>query len=168
MLNKDQTLAVLRVVRDRHSLNDTERVAIQRAIEAFDGGTVDKGPALFTALQNLVKINEDHNAAVEKIIGKPPGWNDSYLDAAREALSNTMPVQVKIPKQAAVPTPKPFPEHIDSRFWQDGEHGSANIVSFDGEDVRPVTYVREAGSRADVIRKHNDTVRSILNGTNKG
>jgi hypothetical protein len=38
------------------------------------------------ALTDLVKINEDHNAAIEKIIGRPPGWNDSYLDAARAAL----------------------------------------------------------------------------------
>ena len=38
------------------------------------------------ALEGLVKINEDHNAACAKIIGKHPDWKDTYLDAARQAL----------------------------------------------------------------------------------
>ncbi len=37
------------------------------------------------ALADLVKVNEDHNEAIERVTGKPPGWNDSYLDAARQA-----------------------------------------------------------------------------------
>lgn len=38
------------------------------------------------ALAGLVKINEDWNASVEKIIGRAPNWSDDYLDAARAAL----------------------------------------------------------------------------------
>ena len=41
---------------------------------------------LLEALKELVDINERHNSAIEKIIGKRPGWNDSYLDRAREAI----------------------------------------------------------------------------------
>ena len=41
------------------------------------------------ALRDLVKCNEDHNADMLKVLGNPWNWNDSYLDAAREALSNT-------------------------------------------------------------------------------
>ena len=38
------------------------------------------------ALTELVFINEQHNSAVEEIIGKQVGWSDSYLDNARKAL----------------------------------------------------------------------------------
>lgn len=38
------------------------------------------------ALQNLVTANEEWNAAVQAIIGRPPKWNDDYLREAREAL----------------------------------------------------------------------------------
>ena len=41
---------------------------------------------LETALAQLVKINEAHNAAIEKVMGKPAGWTDDYLANAREAL----------------------------------------------------------------------------------
>lgn len=43
-------------------------------------------PDLLDALDALVKINEDHNNSIQGVIGTPPGWNDSYLDAARKAL----------------------------------------------------------------------------------
>jgi hypothetical protein len=35
-------------------------------------------------LRELVAMNEEHNRAIERIIGRPPMWNDSYLDKARE------------------------------------------------------------------------------------
>lgn len=38
-------------------------------------------------LRELVQINEQHNAAVEKVIGRPVGWKDSYLDRARSLLA---------------------------------------------------------------------------------
>ncbi len=38
-------------------------------------------------LRELVQINEQHNAAVEKVIGRPVGWRDSYLDRARALLA---------------------------------------------------------------------------------
>ena len=44
-------------------------------------------PDLLEALDALVKINEDHNNSIQGVIGTPPGWNDSYLDAARKALA---------------------------------------------------------------------------------
>ena len=44
-------------------------------------------PDLLEALDALVKINEDHHNSIQGVIGTPPGWNDSYLDAARKALS---------------------------------------------------------------------------------
>lgn len=39
------------------------------------------------ALRRLVHANEEWNGAVQKIIGKPPGWSDAYLDAARAELA---------------------------------------------------------------------------------
>lgn len=45
-----------------------------------------KMEAVATALRNLVKVNEDHNAACEEVMGRPLGWKDDYLTAAREAL----------------------------------------------------------------------------------
>lgn len=44
-------------------------------------------PDLLEALDALVKINEDHNNSIQGVIGTPPGWSDSYLDAARKALA---------------------------------------------------------------------------------
>lgn len=41
------------------------------------------------ALSDLVKINEDHNASIEAIIGRPLGWKDDYLNNARQALKET-------------------------------------------------------------------------------
>jgi len=39
------------------------------------------------ALAELVRINEEHNAAVEAVTGRPLDWKDSYLDRARAALA---------------------------------------------------------------------------------
>jgi hypothetical protein len=38
------------------------------------------------ALAGLVRICEEHDAGIADVIGKPPGWKDAYLDAARAAL----------------------------------------------------------------------------------
>ena len=39
------------------------------------------------ALGNLVRMNEEHNAAVEKVMGRPLNWSDNYLNEARAALT---------------------------------------------------------------------------------
>lgn len=52
-----------------------------------DAHLMAAAPDLLEALDALVKINEDHNNSIQGVIGTPPGWNDSYLDAARKALS---------------------------------------------------------------------------------
>jgi len=44
-------------------------------------------PDLLAALIALVAVNESHNCAMEKVIGRPTNWNDSYLDAARAAIA---------------------------------------------------------------------------------
>lgn len=41
---------------------------------------------LFLALKGLVRVNEEHNEAVQKIIGRPLAWKDVYLEEAREVL----------------------------------------------------------------------------------
>src|SRR5205809_571859 len=41
------------------------------------------------ALKDLVHANEEWNAAVEKIVGRPNGWTDAYLDKARAALETS-------------------------------------------------------------------------------
>jgi hypothetical protein len=39
------------------------------------------------ALGNLIRMNEEHNAAVEKVMGRPLNWSDNYLNEARAALT---------------------------------------------------------------------------------
>lgn len=48
--------------------------------------SADARDAVVVALRNLIAINEQHNAEVEKIIGRPLGWKDDYLNEARAAL----------------------------------------------------------------------------------
>jgi len=47
----------------------------------------EAAPALLAALEDLVRINVQHNEAVEKVIGTQVGWKDNYLDAARAAIA---------------------------------------------------------------------------------
>ena len=53
----------------------------------YNANLMAAAPDLLEALDALVKINEDHNKSIQGVIGTPPGWNDSYLDAARKALA---------------------------------------------------------------------------------
>lgn len=46
----------------------------------------EKRDALVEALKELVTVNEVWNRDVQAIIGRPPGWADTYLDKARAAL----------------------------------------------------------------------------------
>lgn len=48
-------------------------------------------PELIAALDGLVRCNEEWNANVQSIIGRPPNWTDGYLDAARAALAKARP-----------------------------------------------------------------------------
>jgi len=43
---------------------------------------------MLDVLGGLVKQHEEWNESVQKIIGRPVGWNDSYLDTARHILAN--------------------------------------------------------------------------------
>lgn len=51
---------------------------------------------------------------------------------------------------------------FDRQFWQEGVAGSANIVTYNGEDVRGVAFVEDSKTRAMLISAHNLVVRSIL------
>ena len=42
---------------------------------------------LLKALRDLVDICETHDQAISQILGKPPGWKDTYLAAARAAIA---------------------------------------------------------------------------------
>lgn len=48
---------------------------------------LERERALREALEGLVRMNEQHNAAVETVIGRPLGWTDEYLNTARAALA---------------------------------------------------------------------------------
>lgn len=52
-----------------------------------DLSVLKAAPDLLARLKELVRVNEEWNAAVEEIIGRPPNWNDSYLDGARAAIA---------------------------------------------------------------------------------
>jgi hypothetical protein len=43
---------------------------------------------LAEALKNLVKANEIWNQGMMDVIGRPPNWNDSYLNEAKQALQS--------------------------------------------------------------------------------
>jgi hypothetical protein len=43
---------------------------------------------LAEALANLVNANETWNQGIMDVIGRPPNWNDSYLNEAKEALQS--------------------------------------------------------------------------------
>lgn len=59
----------------------------RRHESSANASLIASAPDLLEALDALVKINEDHNNSIQGVIGTPPGWNDSYLDAARKALA---------------------------------------------------------------------------------
>jgi len=46
---------------------------------------------LAEALANLVKANETWNQGMMDVIGRPPNWNQSYLNEAKEALQSLTP-----------------------------------------------------------------------------
>ena len=52
-----------------------------------DRHLISAAPDLLEALEALVKANEEWNAAVEKIAGRPANWTDDYLNAARAAIA---------------------------------------------------------------------------------
>ena len=64
----------------RHEMDWASEMSFREKAEA-------QRDALIKALEGLVKINEEHNAAMSSVIGKPVGWKDSYLDAARAAFA---------------------------------------------------------------------------------
>ena len=52
--------------------------------QALGAGGIQR---VVTALADLVRINVEHNAALEKVMGRPADWKDSYLNEARAALA---------------------------------------------------------------------------------
>lgn len=52
-------------------------------------------PELVEALEELVKVNEEWNSAVEQVIGRPAGWNADYLNKAKALLNRLKESNVK-------------------------------------------------------------------------
>lgn len=69
------------VIRDAwvHSTMQKAADLIERQAESLE--------AMASALEGLVRMNEEHNAAVEQVIGRPLNWSDDYLDIARTTLT---------------------------------------------------------------------------------
>lgn len=59
--------------------------SIEQEMEA-NARLIAAAPDLLEALEGLVKINEEHNAAMAVIMGRPANWKDTYLDKARAAI----------------------------------------------------------------------------------
>jgi hypothetical protein len=55
--------------------------------EAADARLIAAAPDMLDALKSLVAANEAWNREVAAIVGREPGWTDSYLDAARAAIA---------------------------------------------------------------------------------
>lgn len=71
---------------------DYVEATVEYAWRHFQAGAAsqrEQVKGMVEALDELVKINEDHNKAVQEIIGGGVtlDWKDSYLDKAREALA---------------------------------------------------------------------------------
>lgn len=60
---------------------------INAAYRASHFKLIEQKAVLLEALKDLVRINEEHNESISKIIGKPLGWKDTYLDVARKAIA---------------------------------------------------------------------------------
>ncbi len=67
---------------------DAQSVPATRKMPAeANARLIAASPDLLEALKGLVRINEQHNEAISKIIGRPFGWKDEYLTAARAAIA---------------------------------------------------------------------------------
>lgn len=63
-----------------------EAVVLPATILIGECDTNQNNAELLEALEALVKVNETWNESIQKITGRPPNWNDSYLDKARAAI----------------------------------------------------------------------------------
>lgn len=67
------------------------RAEVQQQLmaELTAGRTIlrDQRDDLLAALTSLVKANEEHDATIAGIVGKPVAWRDAYLDEARAAIA---------------------------------------------------------------------------------
>lgn len=81
--------SLTRSARDRRRRDARNALAAYRKHQR-EAGIVEVPAAriaeLEEGLRELVRINEEHNAAIGKIIGKPLDWKDTYLDRARALL----------------------------------------------------------------------------------
>lgn len=59
-------------------------------LKAADARLISAAPEMFEALQDLVRINEEHNQSFIDVIGKPLNWKDEYLDSARAAIRKAL------------------------------------------------------------------------------
>lgn len=58
-----------------------------RSAYAVEYIRADIAERMAEALARLIQINEEHNAAISRIIWHPIGWKDDYLNESRSALS---------------------------------------------------------------------------------
>lgn len=80
-------LAPLQTEVERLKYEDEIRQMVEESLRVENDQLKARCDELEAALSGLVTINEQHNAAVAKIIETPLGWKDDYLNTARAALS---------------------------------------------------------------------------------
>ena len=73
--------------------NHTENAVQDRADEHIElhnqiHKVTEQRDRLANALDNLVNANQKWNETMIGIIGRPPNWNESYLNEAKEALQS--------------------------------------------------------------------------------
>lgn len=64
------------------------RIHYAQNIEEELTAVTEQRDRLANALDNLVNANQKWNETMMGIIGRPPNWNDSYLNEAKEALQS--------------------------------------------------------------------------------
>ena len=100
-----------------------ERLPGTRMIPLYTHPASADAERLAEALRDLVRVCEDHDRTLSRILGQPAGWKDLYLTAAREALA-AHPVQAQ---PAAASVTDEMVERARSAFVQ-ADDGSTGIT----------------------------------------
>lgn len=102
---------------------------------------------LAEALEGLVRINEQHNEEISKIIGRPIGWKDDYLNKARDTLARYRAAIAEQEAEAMTLVTGEWYEAVggkarDDGLWAFHRDGRTRCL-FDLTDDNGNTYTRE-------------------------
>jgi DNA repair exonuclease SbcCD ATPase subunit len=84
---RNGAIEILREIRDDEvNAQDEADKFLRDHLPSELSKVIEQRDRLANALDNLVNANQKWNETMMGIIGRPPNWNDSYLNEAKEAL----------------------------------------------------------------------------------